>query len=308
MTGSGPTLRFDGRVVIVTGAGGGLGRAHALALAARGASVVVNDLGTGVDGRGSDASAADAVVDEIVRAGGRAVASAHDVTDPDQAAAAVALALERFGGLHVLVNNAGILRDRSFAKMDAADFEAVLAVHLLGAAYVTRAAWPHMLDRRYGRVVMTTSHAGLHGNFGQANYAAAKMGVVGLMAALAQEGARAGVLVNTLAPLAATRMANASSLRSIEHLLDARAATAVTLRLAHERMTETGLIITAAGRHVGRVRVVEDEGITLDADAVTPEAVAERWPEILAAARPRSYASAFDRVAALFPEIRGLAG
>jgi NAD(P)-dependent dehydrogenase (short-subunit alcohol dehydrogenase family) len=188
-------LDFSGRVAIVTGAGGGLGRQHALALAARGAKVVVNDLGT-----------ADAVVDEIRAAGGTAMASAASVSDEAAVAAMVKETLAAWGRIDILVNNAGILRDKSFAKMDLADFRLVVDVHLMGAAVCTQAVWATMRAQKYGRVVMTTSSSGLYGNFGQANYGAAKMALVGLMQTLAIEGAKDGIRVNCLAPTAATRM------------------------------------------------------------------------------------------------------
>ena len=202
-------LAFDGRVAIVTGAGGGLGRQHALALAARGAKVVVNDLGGGVDGSGASVSAAQKVVDEIRAAGGEAIANGASVTDFEAVQAMVRQAIATWGRIDILVNNAGILRDKSFAKMDLADFRTVVDVHLMGAVHCTKAAWPHMAERKYGRVVMTTSSSGLYGNFGQANYGAAKMALVGLMQTLSIEGEKHGIRVNCLAPTAATRMTEA---------------------------------------------------------------------------------------------------
>ena len=199
-------IRFDGRVAIVTGGGSGLGRSHALLLAARGAKVVINDLGGAVDGSGRSTAAADHVVAEICAGSGVAVASYDSVSDTAGAERIVNIAVERFGRLDILVNNAGFLRDKTFAKMEIADFRAVVDVHLMGAVHCTRAAWPYMKERNYGRVVMTTSGAGLYGNFGQSNYGAAKMGLVGLMNVIKLEGARNGILVNTVAPIAATRM------------------------------------------------------------------------------------------------------
>ena len=199
-------IDFSGRVAIVTGAGGGLGRLHALGLAARGAKVVVNDLGGAVDGTGGSVTAAQKVVDEIRAAGGEAMANGASVIDFDAVKAMVQQAVDAWGRVDVLVNNAGILRDKSFAKMDLADFRLVLDVHLMGAVHTCKAAWPHMVNQKYGRIVMTTSSTGLYGNFGQSNYGAAKLALVGLMQTLSIEGAKHGIHVNALAPTAATRM------------------------------------------------------------------------------------------------------
>ena len=199
-------IDFKGRVAIVTGAGGGLGKQHALALAARGARVVVNDLGGARDGSGGSATAAQAVVDEIRAAGGEAIANAASVTDFTAVQAMVQQAMDTWGRVDVLVNNAGILRDKTFAKMDLADFRLVLDVHLMGAVHCTKAVWELMRAQNYGRIVMTTSSTGLYGNFGQSNYGAAKLAQVGLMQTLALEGAKNNIRVNALAPAAATRM------------------------------------------------------------------------------------------------------
>ena len=199
-------IDFTGRVAIVTGAGGGLGRLHALALAARGAKVVVNDLGGAVDGSGGSASAAQKVVDEIKAAGGEAMANGASVTDFDAVQAMVQQAIDAWDRVDIVVNNAGILRDKSFAKMELADFRLVLDVHLMGAVHLCKAVWPHMVAQKYGRILMTTSSTGLYGNFGQANYGAAKLAQVGLMQTLSIEGAKHDIRVNALAPTAATRM------------------------------------------------------------------------------------------------------
>ena len=199
-------MRFDGKVAIVTGAGGGLGREHALALAKRGARVVVNDLGGARDGSGASASAAQAVVAEIEAAGGEAMANAASVTDYEAVKAMVAEATARWGSVDILVNNAGVLRDKSFAKMEIDDFRFVMDVHVMGAVNCTKAVWDGMRERNYGRIVMTTSSSGLYGNFGQANYSAAKMALVGFMQTLSIEGAKNNIRVNSLAPTAHTRM------------------------------------------------------------------------------------------------------
>ena len=200
------TIDFKGRVAIVTGAGGGLGRQHALALAARGAKVVVNDLGGARDGSGGSVGAAQAVVDEIKAAGGEAIANGASVTDFEAVQAMVQQALDAWGRVDILVNNAGILRDKSFAKMEIADFKLVVDVHLMGAVNCTKAVWALMNEQKYGRIVMTTSSSGLYGNFGQSNYGAAKLALVGLMQTLSIEGAKNDIRVNCLAPTAATRM------------------------------------------------------------------------------------------------------
>ena len=199
-------MRFDGKVAIVTGAGGGLGREHALALAARGAKVVVNDLGVARDGEGSSMSPAQAVVAEIEAAGGEAMANGASVTDFEAVKAMVAETTARWGSVDILVNNAGVLRDKSFAKMEIEDFRFVMDVHVMGAVHCTKAVWEGMRERNYGRIVMTTSSSGLYGNFGQANYGAAKMALAGFMQTLAIEGAKNDIRVNCLAPTAHTRM------------------------------------------------------------------------------------------------------
>jgi NAD(P)-dependent dehydrogenase (short-subunit alcohol dehydrogenase family) len=200
------SLDFSGRVAIVTGAGGGLGREHALALAKRGAKVVVNDLGGARDGSGGSATAAQAVVDEIIAAGGEAIANSASVTDFAAVQAMVQETLEKWGRIDILINNAGILRDKSFGKMELDDFKLVIDVHLMGSVNCCKAVWPIMTAQNYGRIMMTTSSSGLYGNFGQSNYGAAKMALVGLMQTLSIEGAKHDIRVNALAPTAATRM------------------------------------------------------------------------------------------------------
>lgn len=199
-------INFDGKVAIITGAGAGLGRAHALGFAKSGAKVVVNDLGGALDGTGGSSEAADKVVAEIKAAGGEAIANGASVSDRAGAESIIKDALNAFGRVDVVVNNAGILRDRSFKKVTLDDFQTVIDVHLMGSVYVTKAAWPVMEEQQYGRVIMTTSSTGLFGNFGQTNYGAAKLGVVGLMNTLKLEGGKKNIKVNTIAPTSATRM------------------------------------------------------------------------------------------------------
>jgi len=199
-------ITFDGRVAVITGAGGGLGKTYALELARRGARVVVNDLGGSVDGTGASVSAADVVVDEIRSAGGEAVPNYDSVSTEEGGAGIIGTAVDEFGGVDILVNNAGILRDKSFANMETAEIEAVLEVHLRGAFYVSQPAFRVMKDNGYGRLVFTSSNAGLFGNFGQANYGAAKAGLVGLANVLAIEGMKYNIKSNVIAPVARTRM------------------------------------------------------------------------------------------------------
>jgi NAD(P)-dependent dehydrogenase (short-subunit alcohol dehydrogenase family) len=287
------TIRFDGRVAIVTGAGAGLGRSHAKLLAARGAKVVVNDPGAALDGTGQRVEVARQVVAEIEAAGGTAIANADSVADKAGAARIVQAAMEAWGRLDILVNNAGILRDKTFAKMELADFEAVLQVHLLGSAYCTKAAWPHMQAANYGRVVFTTSNAGLFGNFGQSNYGAAKVGLVGLMNVLKQEGARNGILVNTLAPIAATRMTETLMPAAMLARLDPAHVSPAVAWLCSEACTDTGTIVTAGAGHFAAVRFEETPGLTF-ARAPTPEDVAARWAEITDFAGATGFARTMD--------------
>jgi NAD(P)-dependent dehydrogenase (short-subunit alcohol dehydrogenase family) len=282
-------IRFDGRTALVTGAGGGLGRSHALLLAARGAKVVDNDPAPATGGQ----RPADAVAAEIAAAGGTALADYGSVTDPAAAEAMVAAAVDAFGGIDILVNNAGFLRDRTFAKMTTEEFEQVLAVHLCGAAWCSRAAWPHMRAAGYGRIVMTTSNAGLYGNFGQANYAAGKMGLVGLMNVLRIEGLRYGILVNCLAPMAATPMTEAVLDDATKAAFDPALASAAMGWLCSEACTETGRIVAAAGGYFAQVKVLSSAGVLAPAGRpVTPETVAALWPATLDFSDPQEFDSA----------------
>ena len=268
-------LRFDGRVAIITGAGGGLGRAYALLFAARGASVVVNDLGGGMHGEGAGTSAADRVVDEIIAAGGQAVANYDSVEDGERI---VQTALDAFGRVDILVNNAGILRDASFHKMTEADWEKIYRVHLYGGFKVTHAIWPYLRDQGYGRVIMTSSAAGLYGNFGQANYGSAKLGLLGLANSLAVEGEKRNVLVNTIAPLAGSRLTETILPPDMVAALKPEYVAPLVAYLCHESSTATGQLFEVGAGWAARVRWQRGRGAFLPLDtALTPEAVAEQW-------------------------------
>ncbi|MBE7368546.1 SDR family NAD(P)-dependent oxidoreductase [Ramlibacter pallidus] len=261
-------LDFSGRVAIVTGAGGGLGRQHALALAARGARVVVNDLGGGVDGSGGSASAAQKVVDEIRAAGGEAIANGASVTDAAAVEAMVQQVMDAWGRVDVLVSNAGILRDKSFAKMDLADFRLVLDVHLMGAVHCCKALWPVMMAQKYGRIVLTTSSSGLYGNFGQANYGAAKMALVGLMQTLAIEGMKHDIRVNCLAPTATTRMTEALFPPDmLEHFGPQAVVPAMLVLASQEAPTRTTLCAGAGGFEAAHVTLTQGVHVGTGADA-----------------------------------------
>ena len=278
-------IRLDGRVVIVTGAGRGLGRAHALTCASLGAAVVVNDAGTTPSGEGVDASLAAEVVDEIVASGGSAVASVARVDAEEGAASIVATAVDAFGRVDALINNAGILRDAAFHKMISADWHGVIDVHLHGAWNVTRAAWPHLRQAGAGRVVLTTSHAALLGNFGQANYAAAKLGLVGLAHALAVEGQRSAVGVNVIAPLAASRLSAGLDKLAPLASLDPSPVSALAAYLCSDACTDTGMIIGAAGGTYVRYAIAEGNHVEVGA-AATAADVARAWPQIVDMSAP----------------------
>ena len=273
-------LDFTGRVAIVTGAGGGLGRQHALALAARGAKVLVNDLGGAVDGSGGSVSAAQGVVNEIMAAGGVALANGASVTDFAAVQAMVQQALDAWGRVDILVNNAGILRDKSFAKMEMDDFRRVVDVHLMGAAHCCKAVWPHMQAQHYGRILMTTSSTGLYGNFGQANYGAAKLAQVGMMQTLAIEGAKYGIHVNALAPTAATRMTEALFPQEVLAALQPESVVPAMLVLTHES-APTRTILCAGGGGFEAAHITLTQGIYLSTGALVAEQLAERLAETI---------------------------
>jgi NAD(P)-dependent dehydrogenase (short-subunit alcohol dehydrogenase family) len=265
-------IRFDGRTAIVTGAGAGLGKSHALELARRGANVVVNDLGGAVDGTGGSTTAAQSVVDQITKAGGNAIANGANVTKADEVAAMVAEAIKAFGKVDILVNNAGILRDRSFSKMTIEDFSAVVDVHLMGAMTCTKAVWDHMKENGYGRIVMTSSSSGIYGNFGQSNYGAAKMGVVGLMNVLHLEGRKYDIRVNTLSPTAYTRMTEGLIPEEAGKLMTAESVTAGLIPLIADD-SPNRLILCAGAGGFAATKIYETPGIYLEPEKQTAENV-----------------------------------
>ena len=273
------SIDFKGKVAIVTGAGAGLGRIHALELARRGAKVVVNDLGSSVDGSGGSSAAAQAVVEEIKAAGGEAIANGASVSDKKGAESIVADAVKAFGTVDILINNAGILRDKSFSKMTLEDFELIVSVHLLGSVYVTKAAWPVMIEKGYGRIVMTTSSSGLYGNFGQTNYGAAKLGVIGLMNTLKIEGEKKNIRVNAIAPIAATRMTEGLGIpEEFFKKLKPELVTPAVIYLCSEN-APTGTIIEAGAGHYSKVAILEAPGAKLG-DSVTAEDIEANFAKI----------------------------
>lgn len=285
-------IRFDGRVAVVTGAGAGLGRAHALGLAKLGAKVVVNDMGAKTDGTGGSATPAETVVEEIRKAGGEAIADGADVSNFEQVKEMVARAAMKWGGVDLMVANAGILRDKSFGKMEPEDFAKVIAVHLTGTYNCCKAVWDGMRERNYGRIVLTTSSSGLFGNFGQANYAAAKAGMVGLMNVLAEEGRKTNIKVNTISPTAATRMTEGLIGPEILALMKPESITPAVLYLLSED-APTRTIIGAGAGSFAVIKVVETEGLNLPQDQWTPDAIAANFAKIGDMSTARDLGGAF---------------
>ena len=272
-----PDLRFDERVVIITGAGGGLGRSHALELARRGARILVNDPGSAVDGTGSSTFAADRVVEEITALGGIASPNHDSVATSEGGQAIVQAALDAFGRVDVLINNAGILRDKAFHQMDAAMIDSVIDVHLKGALFVSQPAFRAMRAQGYGRIVNTSSASGLFGNFGQANYGAAKAGLAGLTRVLAIEGAGHGIRVNAIAPVASTRMTQ-DILGDLVAKVAPETVSPLVAFLAHEDCPVNGHVYSVAGGRIARIMVVETHGVVLTEN--TPEAIRDQLPQI----------------------------
>ncbi|MEN9873521.1 MAG: hypothetical protein RL186_418 [Pseudomonadota bacterium] len=280
-------IRFDGQVAIVTGAGGGLGKQHALELARRGAKVVVNDLGGSMDGTGGNSQAAEAVVAEIVAAGGEAIANGASVTDDAGVAGLVEQVMAKWGRIDILIANAGILRDKSFSKMEIADFEAVLNVHLMGMKPV-KAVWEIMKTQNYGRIVVTTSSSGLYGNFGQSNYGAAKLALVGFMNTLKIEGAKNNIHVNAISPVAATRMTENLMPQQMLDLLKPDYVTPGVVYLV-SKDAPTGTILAAGAGVFAVAKIYETEGVYLKEGGLSAEEVRDNWARITDPAGQEAY-------------------
>ncbi len=271
-------IRFDDRTVIITGAGNGLGKTYALEFGRRGANVVVNDLGGSAFGDGSDKAAADVVVDEIKAAGGNAVANYDSVTDGDQI---VATALDTFGKVDVVINNAGILRGKTFHKMEESDWNLIYEVHVLGAFKVTHAAWPHMRDQNYGRIVFTTSAAGIYGNFGQTNYSMAKLGQLGMSQTLALEGISKNILVNTIAPIAGSRLTETVMPQDLVDALQPEYVMPLVIKLCDEESKETGGLFEVGAGWIGKLRWERSKGHGFNlSEGFSAEDVSENWNSI----------------------------
>ena len=300
-------IRFDNRVAIVTGAGGGLGRQHALELARRGAKVVVNDLGGSVDGSGGSSEAALKVVEEIKAAGGEAIANGSSVTDDAGVANMVKQAMDQWGRIDILVANAGILRDKTFAKMDIPDFELVLNVHLMGTVKPAKAVWEIMRNQNYGRIVVTTSSSGLYGNFGQSNYGAAKLGLVGFMNTLKLEGQKNNIHVNAISPVAATRMTENLMPPQILERLKPEYVTPGVVYLCSEE-APTGVILTAGAGAFASAKIYETEGVYLGDKGLSVEEVRDNWAKIVDPTGQQAYSTGGEQSQKFFRKMQETQG
>ncbi|MCC7541224.1 MAG: SDR family oxidoreductase [Deltaproteobacteria bacterium] len=291
-------IRFDGRVAIVTGAGGGLGRAHALLLASRGAKVVVNDLGGAIDGTGGSQTAAQKVVDEIKAAGGEAVASYDGVHTTEGAQNIVKTAVSTFGTLDIVINNAGILRDVSLMKMTEEDWNKVIGVHLTGGYNVTKAAFPTLREKGYGRIVFTSSAAGLYGNFGQCNYSAAKLGLVGLCNSVEEEGRKYNIFANCIAPVAVTRMTETlPGFSAMGDKLKPEQVAPLVAYLCSDKCKVSGEVFAVGGGYLSRVAIVEAAGVFLD--QTTIESVAANLESARDLSKARPFGNAMEAAGAM---------
>ena len=297
-------IRFDGKVAIVTGAGGGLGRQHALELARRGAKVVVNDLGGSVDGSGGSSEAAMKVVEEIKAFGGEAIANGSSVTDDAGVAKMAQDAMDHWGRIDILIANAGVLRDKSFSKMDMPDFDFVMNVHLMGTVKTAKAVWEIMKAQNYGRIVVTTSSSGLYGNFGQSNYGAAKLAIIGFMNTLKIEGQKNNIHVNAIAPVAATRMTENLMPPAILERLKPEYVTPGVVFLASED-APSGVILTAGAGAFAVARIVETEGVYLGEGGLSVEEVRDNWAKIEDPTGQQAYAQGGEQSAKFFRKMGG---
>ena len=298
------TVRFDNRVAIVTGAGNGLGRSHALLLASRGAKVVVNDPGAAVDGKGGAHTPADKVVDEIKAAGGEAIANGSSVTDDAGVARMAKDAMDHWGRIDILIANAGVLRDKSFSKMEIADFEFVLDVHLMGTVKCAKAVWEIMKEQNYGRIVVTTSSSGLYGNFGQTNYGAAKLGIIGFMNTLKLEGQKNNIHVNAVAPVAGTRMTENLMPPDILKRLAPEYVTPGVVFLCSED-APTGAILTAGAGAFALARIYETEGVYLGEAGLSVEEVRDNWSKIADETGQKAYVAGGEQSQKFFRKMSG---
>ena len=297
-------IRFDGKVAIVTGAGGGLGRQHALELARRGAKVVVNDLGGAVDGSGGSSAAAEAVVAEIKAFGGEAIANGSSVTDDAGVANMVKQAMDAWGRIDILVANAGILRDKTFSKMEMSDFEAVMNVHVMGSVKPAKAVWEIMKAQNYGRIVVTTSSTGLYGNFGQSNYSAAKLALIGFMNTLKLEGQKNNIHVNAISPVAATRMTeNLMPAEVLEKLKPEYVTPAVVFLVSEE--APTGVVLTAGAGAFAQARIYETEGVYLGEGGLSVEEVRDNFGRITDPAGQQAYVNGGEQSGKFFRKMQG---
>ncbi len=301
---AGSDIRFDGKVAIVTGAGGGLGKQHALELARRGAKVVINDLGGAVDGKGGSSQAAEAVVGEIKAAGGEAIANGSSVTDDAGVQHMIDQAMDAWGRIDIIIANAGILRDKSFSKMEIADFEAVMNVHVMGTVKPVKAAWEIMKSQNYGRIVVTTSSTGLYGNFGQANYGAAKLGLVGFMNTMKLEGQKNNIHVNAISPVAATRMTEGLMPQAALDRLKPEYVTPGVVYLVSEE-APTGAILTAGAGVFALSRIYETEGVYLGEGGLSVEDVRDNWDKIADPLGQQAYLNGGEQGAKFFRKLGG---
>ena len=297
-------IRFDGKVAIVTGAGGGLGRQHALELARRGAKVVVNDLGGSVDGSGGSSAAADAVVAEIKAAGGEAISNGSSVTDDAGVALMIKQAMDAWGRIDILIANAGILRDKSFSKMDMADFELVVNVHLMGTVKPVKAVWEIMKEQNYGRIVVTTSSSGMYGNFGQSNYGAAKLGIIGFMNTIKLEGQKNNIHINAISPVAATRMTENLMPAEVLERLKPEYVTPGVVYLASEE-APNGAILTAGAGAFALSRIYETEGVYLGEGGLSVEEVRDNWAKIADPSGQQAYVTGGEQSGKFFRKLQG---